>query len=165
MTRTSILSSTLFGLLIVGCLLISPRGADAQFNDNANKWDVLDVINAINRAIDKDGASPDLREKVVRRLAECSLAYGTLSRLTTTESAKKGYRQAQQATMDVQTQVAEKMDLERYKQVIQAAQRQTSDMLFDIKGHEKELAALVKNCKSLNEARDVDNAVRELAQQ
>lgn len=165
MTKISMKLPTVFGLLLAGCLLISPRATYAQFNDNNNKWDVLDVTTAINRAIDEDKANPDLREKVVRRLAECSLAYGTLSRLTSTEDAKKSYRQAQQATMDVQAHVAEKLELEKYKQVIQAAQRLTSDMLFDVRGHEKELAALVKNCKSLNEAREVDTAVRELSRQ
>ena len=58
-----------FGLLLASCLLISPRPAHAQFPEGENKWTVIDVTNAINRAIDGSNAGAELREKLVRRFS------------------------------------------------------------------------------------------------
>ena len=65
-----------FGLLLAGYLLISPRAADAQSIDRDSKWTAIDVTSAINRAIEESKGSVELREKVVRRFSECSLMYG-----------------------------------------------------------------------------------------
>src|SRR5581483_11642567 len=66
-------------------------------------WAAMDVTAALNRALDESKDTGSLREKAVRRLAECSLMYGGLSTLTKSIEAKKSYVQAQEATMEVET--------------------------------------------------------------
>ena len=102
-----------FGLLLAGCLLISPRSAHARFPEGANKWAEIDVTNAINRAIDESNPGADLREKLVRRFSECSLMYGGLSTLTSNAEAKKDYVQAQLATMEIELTVAKPLQSEK----------------------------------------------------
>ena len=63
---------------VVSALPISPRFAYAQSADRDSTWAVLDVTAAINSAIEESREGVELREKVVRRIFECSLMYGGL---------------------------------------------------------------------------------------
>ena len=153
-----------FGLLLAGYLLTSPRFAHAQFADGDTKWAVIDVTAAINRAIEQSKGGIELRENVVRRFSECSLMYGALSNLATNAEAKKSYFQAEVSTMEVQSVIAEPLQLDRYKEIMDLAKTPVAKLLNDLKKHdEKELAPFLKNCKSFNEVKEINNAVRELS--
>jgi hypothetical protein len=151
-----------FGLLLA--VLISPRFAYAQPTDGDNTWAVIDVTSAINRAIEESKASVELREKVVRRFSECSLMYGALFKLASNTEVKKSYFQAQVSTMEVQSMIAQPLPSERYKEIEVGAQKSVAKMLDVLKRHgEKELTAFFRNCKSLNELKEIKNALRELS--
>jgi hypothetical protein len=155
-----------FGLLLASCLLISPRAAHAQFPEGENKWTVIDVTNAINRAIDGSNASAELREKLVRRFSECSLIYGGLSTLATNADAKKSYVQAQLATMEIESTVAKPLQTEKRVEIEEAALKSVGVALRALKAHDdKEVGPLLKSCKSLNDVREINNAVREISRQ
>ena len=156
-----------FGLLLAGCLLISPRSAHAQFPEGANKWAEIDVTNAINRAIDESNPGADLREKLVRRFSECSLMYGGLSTLTSNAEAKKDYVQAQLATMEIELTVAKPLQSEKRLEIEESARRSVAMMLRALKAQNdhKEVGPLLKSCKSLNDTREINNAVREILRQ
>jgi hypothetical protein len=153
-----------FGAL--SALLISPRLAWAQPVRRDSTWAVLDVTAAINSAIEESKESVELREKVVRRISECSLMYGGLSTLTSNAEAKKNYVQAQEATMEVESKIAKPLQSGKRLELEEAARRSVALMLRAIKAQgEKEVGPLLKSCKALNDVREIKNALRELSLQ
>ena len=154
-------------LLLAGCWLILPRLAHAQFPEGENKWAEIDVINAINRAMDDSKDSADLREKLVHRFAECSLTYGGLATLTTNAEAKKSYVQAQLATMEIESTIAKPLQSDKRLELEQAALKSVGVRLRALKAQNdnKEASAFLKSCKSLNDVREINNAVREISRQ
>ena len=153
-----------FGALSV--LLISSRVARAQPADGDSAWAVLDVTAAINGAIEESKEGAELREKVVRRLSECSLMYGGLSTLASNAEAKKSYVQAQTATMEIESTLAKPLQSERRLEIEEAARKSVAMMLraMNVQG-DKEVGPLLKNCKALNVLKEIKNALRELSLQ
>src|SRR5579863_9677366 len=152
-----------FGLLLA--VLISPRFAYAQLADE-DRWAVIDVTAAINRAMEESKGGVELREKVVRRLSECSLMYGALFKLATKAETRKSYFQAQLSTLEVESTIAQPLPSDRYNQVIDAAKKSVAKMSDDLKGHrEKELVPFLRSCKSLNDGKEIKDALRQLSSQ
>jgi hypothetical protein len=151
-----------FGL--ISALPISPRFAYAQSTGGDNMWAVLDVTAAINSAIEESKEGVELREKVVRRFSECSLMYGGLSTLTSNAETKKSYFQAQTATMEVESAIAKPLQTEKRVELEEAARASVAMMLraMNVQGN-KEVGPLLKNCKALNELKEMKNALRELS--
>jgi hypothetical protein len=154
----------IFGVL--SALLISPRFACAQSPDGTNTWAVLDVTAAINRAIEESKDGVELREKVVHRFSECSLMYGGLSTLTSNAEAKKNYVQSQIATMKVESAISKPLQPEKRLEIEEAARRSVAMKMRAIKEQgDKEVGPLLKNCKALNDLKEIKNALRELSPQ
>jgi hypothetical protein len=153
--------------LLAGCWLISPRLAQAQFPEGENKWAVIDVTNAINRAIDESNAGAELREKLVSRFAECSLIYGGLSTLSTNADSKKNYVQAQLATMEIESTISKPLQNEKRVELEEAALKSVQVVMraLKLKNDNKDAGLLLKSCKSLNDVREINNAVREISRQ
>jgi hypothetical protein len=150
------------GLILA--VMISPRLAYAQVTNGDSTWAVIDVISAIDSAIGKSKGGVELREKVVRRFSECSLMYGALFKLASNTEAKKNYFHAQEATLEVQSTIAQPLQLERYKEIEEGAKKSVARMLDVMKRNgEKELAPFFRSCKSLNELKEINNAVRDLS--
>ena len=154
------------GLLLAGCWFL-PRLAHAQFPEGENKWAEIDVINAINRAMDESKEGADLREKLVHRFAECSLTYGGLATLTSNAEAKKSYVQAQLATMEIESTIARPLQNEKRLELEQDALKSVGVRLRALKAQNdnKEASAFLRSCKSLNDVREINNAVREISRQ
>jgi hypothetical protein len=161
--------STLPFLGLILALLISPplvyaQTSSAQPTGGDSTWTVVDVTSAINRAIEESKEGVELREKVVRRFSECSLMYGALFKLASNTEAKKNYFQAQESTLEVQSMIAQPLQSERYREIEAVAQKSVAKMLDALKRHsEKELVPFLKTCKSLNELKEIKNALRELS--
>src|ERR1700733_109007 len=155
-----------FGLLLAGYLLISPRLAHAQTVEGENKWTLLDVTAAINTAIDESKEGVELREKVVRRFSECSLMYGGLATLASNAEVKKNYVQAQLATMEIESRISGPLQSERRLAIEEAARSSVAIMLRALKLQgDKEVGPLLKSCKAFNEVSEVNNALQELSRQ
>ena len=153
-----------FGL--ISAVLISPRLAHAQPTGGDTAWAVVDVVSALNHTIADGKGSVELREKVVRRFSECSLMYGAASRLASNPEAKKNLFQSQAATAEVESKVSEPLPLEKRREIEEAAVKSVEKMTDTLKKHgEKELVPFLKSCKSLNEVKEISNAVRELSLQ
>jgi len=149
-----------FGAISV--LPISPRVAHAQSTERDPTWAVLDVTAAINSAIE-ESKGVELRERVVRRFAECSLMYGGLSTLTANAEARKNYVQAQAATMEVESTIAKPLQSQKRLEIEGVARNSVALMLRAIKVQgDKEVGPLLRNCKALNDLREIKNALREL---
>jgi hypothetical protein len=150
------------GLILA--VMISPRLAYAQTANGDSTWAVIDVISAIDGAIEKSKGGVELREKVVRRFSECSLMYGALFKLASNTEAKKNYFHAQEATMEVQSAIAQPLQSERSKEIEESAKKSVAKMLDVVKRNgEKELTPFFRSCKSLNELKEINNALRELS--
>lgn len=152
-----------FGVL--SALLISPRFACAQSTDGDSTWAVLDITNAIDRAIEESKESVELREKVVRRFSECSLIYGGLSTLASDAEAKKSFVQAQRATMEIEAAIGKPLQSARRVELEETALRSVGFMLrlINAQHNSKEAAPLLKNCKALNDSKEIRNALREIS--
>jgi hypothetical protein len=156
----------IFALLLAGHLLISPRFAYAQSIGRDSTWAVLDVTAAINSAIEESKEGVELRERAVRRFSECSLMYGGLSTLTSNAEARKNYVQAQAATMEVESTIAKPLQSAKRLELEGAARTSVALMLRAIKVQgDKEVGPLLRNCKALNDLREIKNALRELSPQ
>ncbi len=150
-----------FGLL--SALPASPRLAVAQSNGGDSTWAALDVTAAINSAIEKSKDGVELREKVVRRFSECSLMYGGLSTLTSNPEAKKNYVEAQTATMEIEANIAKPLERSRKLQLEEAARLSVATKLRSMGLHgDKEVGPLLKQCKAINDLKEIGNALREL---
>jgi hypothetical protein len=160
--------SPMVSLLSVFCLLlavlVSPRLACAQSTGTDSTWTVLDVTAAINRAIEESKDGAELRAKVVRRFSECSLMYGGLSTLASNAEAKKNYVQAQAATMEVEWTIGKSLQSEKRLEIEEAARKSVAMMLraMKVQGN-KEVGPLLKDCKALNDLKEIKNALRELS--
>ena len=151
---------------VVSALPISPRFAYAQSTGGDSTWTVLDVTAAINGAIEESKEGVELREKVVLRFSECSLMYGGLSTLASNAEAKKNYVQAQTATMEIESAIAKPLQSEKRLELEGAARRSVAMMLRAMKAQgDKEVGPLLRNCKALNDLKEIKNALRELSPQ
>ena len=159
----------LFLLLVLGLLSalpISPRLALAQSGGGDSTWAALDVTAALNSAIEKSKDSVELREKIVRRFSECSLVYGGLSTLTSNPEAKKNYIEAQTATMEVEATIAKPLQRQKRLELEEAARRSVAIKLRNMGLHgDKEVGPLVRQCKAINDLKEIKNALRELSSQ
>jgi hypothetical protein len=148
---------------VISALPISPRLADAQPIGGSSTWAALDVTAAINSAIEesKEGG---LREKVVLRFSECSLMYGGLSTLASSTEAKKNYAEAQVATMEIESAIAKPLQSEKRLEIEEAARRSVALLLRGVstKG-DKEVGPLLRNCKAINDLKEIKNALQELS--
>lgn len=153
-------------LLVVGALSalsVAPRLAHAQSARGDTTWAALDIIAALNNAIEENNQSAELREKLVRRFSECSLMYGGLSTLTSNVEARKSYVQAQEATMEVESAIAKPLKSEKRLELEEAARRSVALMLRTVKAQgDKEVGPLLKNCKALNDLNEIKTGLREL---
>jgi hypothetical protein len=66
--------------------------------------------------------------------------------------------------MEVQSMIAQPLQFERYKEIEEVAKKSVAKMLDVLKGHgEKELVPFLRSCKSLNELKEINHALRELS--
>jgi len=151
---------------VISALPISPRFAYAQSTGRENIWAVLDVTAAINSAIEESKEGVELREKAVRRFSECSLMYGGLSKLVSNAEAKKNYVLSQAATMEVESTIAKPLQSEKRLEIEEAARKSVAMMLgaMNVQG-DNEVGPLLRNCKALNDLKEIKNALRELSLQ
>ncbi|WP_298254775.1 hypothetical protein [Bradyrhizobium sp.] len=171
--RPRLILLLVFGVL--SALLISSQLASAQKPAAADPqkpargdttWAALDVTAALNNAINESKESDALREKVVRRISECSLMYGGLSTQTSNPESKKGYVQAQEGTMEVEATIAKPLQTQKRLELEEAARRSVAYMLRGMKAQgEKEVGPLLKSCKALNDLNEMKTALQELARQ
>jgi hypothetical protein len=150
---------------VISALPISSRFAYAQSAGGDSTWAVLDITAAINSAIEERKEGVELREKVVRRFSECSLMYGGLSTLSSNAEAKKNYVQSQTATMQIESTIAKPLQSEKRLELEEAARKSVAMMLRALKDKkdDKEARSLLKNCKALNDFKEIKNALRELS--
>jgi hypothetical protein len=162
-------SSRMILLLVFGlisALPISPRFAHAQSLGNDSAWATLDIAAAINTAIEESKEGVELRDKVVGRFSECSLMYGGLSTLASNAEAKNNYVEAQVATAEIELTLAKPLTSEKRLEIEEAARKSVAMILRAMKaqGHQH-VGLLLKNCKALNDLKEIKNALRELSVQ
>ena len=159
----------LLGFGVLSAWLVSPRLAAAQAAGDS-MWTALDVVKAINGAIEESNDGADLREKVVRRFSECSLMYGGLSTMASNADARKNYVEAQHATAEVESALGKPLQSAKRLELEEGARQSVAMMLRAINaqgkkeaGANKEVGSLLKSCKALNDVKEVKSALRELS--
>ena len=159
----SVILLMVFGVL--SAMPVLPRLAHAQAATGDSLWAVLDVTKAINATIEESKEGGEMREKAVRRFSECSLVYGGLSTMTSNAETKKNYVTAQQATAEIEYQLAKPLQQDKRLELETAARQSVAMMLRTVKAEgAKEVAPLLKSCRALNDSREVKGALQALLQ-
>src|SRR5438874_1844353 len=81
--------SLVVALSSVGLLLFIAGAADAQLTPQEKQQVVARLTNETNKAIQKYQSVPGLRDKVVRRVAECAFLLGTMGKSSPDAELKK----------------------------------------------------------------------------
>jgi len=90
--------------------------------------------------------------------------YGGLSTFASNAEAKKNYVQAQIATAKIESIIAKPLQSEKRLEIEEAARKSVAMMLRAVKAEGvKEVTPLLKNCKALNDLKEIKNALRELS--
>jgi hypothetical protein len=148
---------------VISALLVSPRVVGAQTPGTGSRWAVLDVTAAINGAIEESKEGAELRERVVRRFSECSLAYAGLSTMASNAEVKKNYVESQVATMEVESAIARPLQPDKKLELEEDARQKIALMLAAIKLQgDREMGPLLRTCKALNDVKELKNALRAL---
>lgn len=147
-----------FTILAIACLILfmSFSGANAQNNQNRS----TELATEINRAVQKRATSPDLKDKVIRRISECAFIYGTLSKVGPDTETKQKLSEAADISLDVMVLVAKDISMDRYKLIVNSAKNSIVQLMK--RQEKKELASLLRSCKSFSAVKDIDDGVVEL---
>jgi hypothetical protein len=117
------------------------------------------LVATINRGINKYQSKASLREKVVRRMAECAFIYRTLSKEVEGET-KIQFLDAGEISHEVLALVSDQVDMDRYKAIVSSAMSGMVEM--SKRQNKRELFLLLRSCKSFHDPSEVDSAIREL---
>ena len=152
-------------LLVFIAILMGPH-AKAQVTKQ-EKFDIVTkTTSEINRAIKNHRGGNELREKVVRRLAECSflysdmVRYGDKSQAAPDKEIKAKVADASEISSEVMISLAAGFDLDRYKELLRSANDTLRKM--NERQDKKQLFLVLRNCKSFFEADEIEDAVIEL---
>jgi hypothetical protein len=147
-------------LLVVGVFHFIGAAAGAQLTPEEKQRVVATLTSEINRTIQKYQSVPEIRDKVVRRVSECAFLFKTLGGASPDPELKKSLADASDVSLEVMVLLAAAMPMDRYKAIVNGAH----DFIIQMSKRQdrKELSLLLRNCKSFNELREIDQAVQEL---
>ena len=114
----------------------------------------------INRAIDKNPKKLELREKVIRRIAECAFIYGVMSKNMPEADIKKHFRDAADINLDILALISSGISMDRYKEILDVAGQTIADMAK--RNDKKETFNLLRSCKAFSEPNELADAMYEL---
>lgn len=143
-----------------GLFLFIGTVSGAQLTPQEKQRVVAALTNEINKAIQKYQSVPDIRDRVVRRMAECAFLLGTMGKSSPDPELKVTLADVSGVSLEVAVYLAKAMEMEHYKALVNAAG--DSIALMSKRQDRKELSLLMRNCKSFNEVGEIDQAVQEL---
>jgi hypothetical protein len=119
----------------------------------------------INRAIatyEKEGIA--FREKVIGRLVQCGALYLTMAKQVGDPAMKSNINDIGEISFDLSSLISEGVPLSRFKEITDPAAQSIKDRFAAPRTpeSEREMNALVKNCKAFHRPNDVAEAVTEL---
>jgi hypothetical protein len=147
-------------LCAVGCLVFITSGSSAQLSPQERRDVVATLASEINRAIQKQDDFPYLRDKVVRRVAECAFLFKALANASPEPELKNNFLEVSRVSQEVTIFIAEALPAERYKTIISDAHYSTTQI--SKRDYRRQVGFLQRSCMSLNEVNEIDQAVREL---
>src|SRR5260370_21106695 len=152
--------SIIAALCSVVFFVFTNSASSTQLTPQEKQWVVTTLTSEINTAIQKQQSVPYLRDKVVRRVSECAFLFKTLGNASPDPALKKSLAEASDVSLEVMVLLAAAMPMDRYKTIVNEAH----DSIVQISKRQdrKELSLLLRNCKSFNEVKEIDQAVQEL---
>jgi hypothetical protein len=155
-------------LIPVSVVLIIADHASAQLTKQDKQSIATTIATEINRAVDKHREIVDLREKVIRRLAECAFMFGAMSRNpeVATRNAEERQRVADVAeiSIEVATRITDGWGgIDRYKTIVDLAASSVKEM--GARQDEIELRLFLQSCRLFNQpksTKEIEDALLEL---
>ena len=134
--------------------------SSAQLTSQERQQVVTTLTSEINSSIQKQVSFPYLRDKVVRRVAECAFLFRTLADASPDPEVKKSLAGASELSQEVAVLIAAAIPTDRYKAIIDDAHY--SIVQLSKHHYRRELSFLLRSCKSFNDVKEIDQAVQEL---
>ena len=127
-----------------------------------NQHEIAAVLSSrIMRSIEKRHRGAVLQEKPIRRMAECMLIYGVLSRREPDQNAKQVAALISEISKDILFQISAGVSMDKFKKLSEEAH----DLVIDMSKPQskRSLHWLLRDCKSFINFDEIDEAVEELA--
>jgi hypothetical protein len=121
---------------------------------------VTTLTSEINSAIQKQHDFPYLRDKVVRRVAECAFLFKALANASPEPDLKNNFLEVSRVSQEVAILIAAALPTERYNTIISDAHYSITQI--SKRDYRRQVGFLQRSCKSLNEINEIDQAVQEL---
>jgi hypothetical protein len=147
-------------LCAVGYLVFITSGSCAQLLPQERRDVVAALASEINSAIQKQHDFPYLRDKVVRRVAECAFLFKALADASPEPELKNNFAEVSRLSQEVAILIAEELPAERYKAIVSDARYSITQL--SKRDYRRQVGFLKRSCKSLNEINEIDQAVQEL---
>jgi hypothetical protein len=147
-------------LCAVGYLVFITSGSSAQLSPQERQDVVTTLASEINGAIQKQHDFPYLRDKVVRRVAECAFLFKALANASPEPDLKNNLAEVSRVSQEVAILIAAALPAERYKTIISDAHYSIDQI--SKRENRRQVGFLQRSCKSLNEIDRIDQAVQEL---
>src|SRR6266851_4762851 len=100
---------------------VSTRVGFMQPDRSTRQQVVTTLTREINSSIQKQLSFPYLRDKVVRRVAECAFLFKTLGNASPDPEVKKSFAEASDLSQEVAVLIAAAIPRDRYKAIIDDA--------------------------------------------
>jgi hypothetical protein len=152
-------------LISAGIFLVVLGPASAQLSKQEKQRIAAMTAAEIDRAITKHQTEGiTLREKVVGRLLQCGDLYVMTSKQLNDQETKKRSLDAAEISYDLSMLVSEGISLQRFKEIGDAASKFIKDKFAAkrTRDAEREMGALLRNCRSFHSLSEVSDAIAEL---
>jgi hypothetical protein len=147
-------------LCAVGCLVFITSGSSAQLSPQERRDVVATLASEINRAIQKQDDFPYLRDKVVRRVAECAFLFKALANASPEPELKNNFLEVSRVSQEVAILIAAEIPMGRYNAIISDARYSITQI--SNRDYRRQVGFLQRSCKSLNEMNGIEQAVQAL---
>ncbi len=147
----------LFSFLIL-IAMVPNRWAHAQ---TINRHEIATMLSSkIMRSLRKHHGGASLQAKVIRRMAECALLYGVLSRQAPDENAQQGAALISKLSKDILFQISAGVSMDEFKKL----SKEAHDLVIGMSKpqNKRSLHGLLRNCQSLINIDEIDEAVEGL---
>jgi hypothetical protein len=147
-------------LILVSLSLAVVVHAAAQLTGKSKAQIVATLSTKIKAAIAKRPEVPDLRDKVMYRLAECGLVYNFFAHKAPDAELREQFEEAKDVTSKVLIEVSMGVSEKRFDEILDVGLEAFKKGSQQDK-HKQFL--VLRSCKSFNTPTEIDDAVAELA--
>jgi len=160
MARVLNLRLDILGLISISLFLIVATPSKADLSKQEKHEAATALAAEINRAISRHQTPMDLRDRVMHRVSECNFVHNLASRNASDLDTRRRSADVHDISLEVLILLFSGINMDRYKAIVDSS----GDSVVQIfkRQDEKQLRLLLRNCRSLNDMKEIEDAVQEL---